>query len=66
MGLGFLIGIRFLYFFIDGKGNGHIQSLILSSVLINLGFMIIILGFIADMVTLNRKTIEDLKSKLKF
>jgi glycosyltransferase involved in cell wall biosynthesis len=65
MSLGILTGLRFLYFFIDGKGRGHTQSLVLSSVLINLGFMVIILGFIADLISVNRKTIEDIKRKLK-
>lgn len=63
--LGILVGIRFLYFFVLGNGTGHIQSLVLSSVLINLGFMTIILGFIADLISVNRKTIEDVKSKLE-
>ncbi|HLC87542.1 MAG TPA: glycosyltransferase family 2 protein, partial [Patescibacteria group bacterium] len=63
--LGILVGVRFLYFFLDGRGTGHIQSLVLSSVLINLGFMVIVLGFIADLISVNRKTIESLKSKIK-
>lgn len=62
--LGILTGARFVYFFTLGNGTGHIQSLVLSSVLINLGFMLIILGFIADLISVNRKTLERIKSKL--
>lgn len=65
MVVGILIGFRFVYFFTIGLGTGHIQSLVLSSVLINIGFMTIILGFIADLISVNRKTLEEIKSKIK-
>src|SRR5690606_26240945 len=35
---GFLIGLRFLWFYLQGSGSGHIQSLILASVLLGMGF----------------------------
>lgn len=63
--VGTIAGIRFLYFFVGGDGRGHLQSLILASILINLGFMTVILGIIADLISFNRKTLEDIKSKLK-
>ncbi|MDO8486492.1 MAG: glycosyltransferase family 2 protein [Candidatus Staskawiczbacteria bacterium] len=54
-----LIGtLRFLYFFLTGDGNGHTQSLVFSSVLIGVGFNTILLGIIADLISINRKMIE--------
>ena len=63
---GFLVGLRFLYFFIINKGAaGHIQSLILSSVLLIMGFQIMLLGMLADLISSNRKLIEDALNKIK-
>lgn len=59
--LGGFIGIlRFFYLaLVTGKAGGHIQSLVISSVLIGIGFNILIIGFIADMISYNRKLIEE-------
>ena len=63
---GFIIGLRFLYFFILNKGySGHIQSLILSAVLLLLGFQIMLLGMLADLIAANRRLIEETLSKIK-
>jgi glycosyltransferase involved in cell wall biosynthesis len=62
---GTLLGIRFLYFFSSGDGTGHTQSLVLASVLVNLGFITIVLGIIADLISTNRKTLEEIGIKLK-
>lgn len=56
--IGGLGGVRFLYFFLQGNGTGHIQSLILSSILINLGFTTIAMGVLADLISINRKMIR--------
>jgi len=63
MALGILGGLRFLYFYLTGNGAGHIQSLIFSSILINLGFTTCVMGILADLVSINRKTIERKKEK---
>ncbi len=58
-GLGILIALRFLYFFIKDGTAGHIQSLILSAVLMIVGFQIIMFGVLADIISANRRLIED-------
>lgn len=63
--IGFLIGIRFLVFFAQGEGNGHVQSLILSSTLLLLGFETLIVGFQADIIAANRKILEDIQYRIK-
>ncbi len=55
------IGIRFLIFFFMGNGAGHIQSLILCSTLMLLGFMTFIVGLQADLISANRKILEDIQ-----
>jgi hypothetical protein len=61
---GFIIGLRFLYFFVSGSGVGHIQSLILASVLLGMGFQTLLVAFGADILSANRKLIEDVRFKL--
>lgn len=63
--IGFLIGIRFLVFFAQGEGNGHVQSLILSSTLLLLGFETFIVGLQADIIAANRKILEDIQYRMK-
>jgi len=64
--IGFLIGCRYLYFFLTGTGaGGHIQSLILASILIILGFQISILGLLANLISANRFLIENILVKTK-
>lgn len=62
---GLLLGIRFLYFFFAHAAGGHIQSLILASILLILGFQIFLIGLVADLIANNRKLIEDIIYKNK-
>jgi len=58
---GFLLGLRFLYFYLTGEGSGHIQSVILSGVLMMMGFVTFLVAFVADLLAANRKLLEDLR-----
>jgi glycosyltransferase involved in cell wall biosynthesis len=49
---------RFLYFYFSGDGGGHIQSLILGGVFVVVGFVTLIAGFIADLISFNRRLME--------
>ena len=68
-GLIFLLGtgrgVRFLFYFFQGNGAGHIQSLILCSMLIVLGGETILLGFMASLTAANRKILEDIQYRVK-
>lgn len=59
--VGLILGIRFLVFFCMGVGDGHIQSLILASMMIILGVMTGIVGLQADIIAANRKILEDIQ-----
>lgn len=63
IGLG--IGIRFLVFLAMGEGGGHIQSLILSSTLLMLGYMTFVIGIQADIIASNRKLLEDIQKHVR-
>jgi glycosyltransferase involved in cell wall biosynthesis len=64
-GVGFLMGLRFLIFYLAGQGDGHVQSLILASVLLSIGFQTILMAFMADLLAANRKLIEDVRYRLQ-
>jgi glycosyltransferase involved in cell wall biosynthesis len=60
LGAGLLISARFLYYYVTGTGLGHLQSLILSAVLMIVGFQILLIGLVADLIGGSRKLLEDL------
>jgi len=65
LGAGILIGGRFIWFYINGHGAGHIQSLILTSVLIGMGFQTLLIAVVADLLSANRKLLEDVRYSIK-
>lgn len=62
---GFILGIRFLIFYFEEGGNGHIQSLILTILLIFVGVQSLMMGFLADVISANRKLLEDVQFRIK-
>lgn len=60
--VGFVLGLRFLLFYLTGDGVGHIQSLILSAICLIIGFQTLLLAVIADLLAINRRLLEDLKN----
>jgi glycosyltransferase involved in cell wall biosynthesis len=68
-GLFILLGLglagRFLYYYAIGMGNGHLQSVVLSAVLLIVGFQVILIGLVADLIGFNRKILEELLYRTK-
>jgi len=56
---GLIPSARFLFFYLAGKGDGHIQSLIMAAVLFIIGFQVLVLGLLGDLISHNRKLIEE-------
>ncbi|MFQ5851578.1 MAG: glycosyltransferase family 2 protein [Candidatus Binatia bacterium] len=63
-GLGMLISLRFMYFYLTTGGVGHVQSLILSALLMGTGFFLGVVGLLADLISVNRKLLERLDSRM--
>lgn len=57
--------VRFLYFYLTGDGEGHIQSLVLGGMLTVLGAVSLLIGLLADLVGFNRKLIEMTLEKVR-
>ncbi len=64
-GTGMVISLRFLYYYIVNQGAGHIQSLILAAVLMIVGFQIVMIGLLSDIIAANRRLIEDVLHRIK-
>ena len=60
-----VIGIRYLFFFFQGQGAGHIQSLLLGIMLFTLGVAGIIVGLLSDLIAVNRELLEDIHYKVR-
>lgn len=63
--VGFAVSLRFLYYYFTGTGFGHLQSLILSAVLMIVGFQILLIGLVADLIGGSRKLLEDLLYRVR-
>ena len=57
--------VRFLYFYIQGSGNGHIQSLIFAAVFLISSVQVAIIAIVGDLLSINRKLIEDVQTRMK-
>ena len=59
------VGIRFLVYMCLGQAGGHVQSLVLASTLLIMGFMIYVIGLQADLIAANRKILEDVQYQVR-
>jgi hypothetical protein len=64
-GAGLLLGLRYAYFWWQGHIGGHLQSAILSVLLLILGFQTLQWGIMADLIASNRKLLEDLLYRVR-
>lgn len=55
--------VRFLYFFATDGGAGHIQSLVLSGVLLAMATIMFAVGVLADLIATNRNLLEDIRAR---
>lgn len=61
---GALLGFRFLYYYLAGHGDGHVQSLILASLMLMLAALAGLCGLLADLISTNRKLLEKINQQL--
>lgn len=62
--IGGAIGLRFVYLYFQGLGQGHIQILLLASVLLLVGSFLATLGLVAELIGINRALLEDARWQL--
>lgn len=61
---GLFLAFRFLWYYASTGGAGHIQSLILSALLLGIGFFLVTVGLVADLVSVNRRLLEKLNNRM--
>jgi glycosyltransferase involved in cell wall biosynthesis len=62
---GLLLGGRFLWLYVNGEGAGHIQSVVLSALLLGSSLFLLIVGVVVDLISVNRKLLEKIDLRLR-
>lgn len=63
--LGTILGIRWLIYFLLGAERTRIPSLILTAILILIGFQLWMFGLVADLMAANRKLLEEIQLRMR-
>jgi glycosyltransferase involved in cell wall biosynthesis len=64
-GAGFLLGLRLVYYYFQFEAGKHLPSAIAAAVLMILGFQVLVIGLLADVISGNRKLLEDLLYRVR-
>jgi glycosyltransferase involved in cell wall biosynthesis len=64
-GAGFLLGLRLVYYYFQGQASVHVTSAIAGAVLMIVGFQVLVIGLLADVISANRKLLEDLLYRIR-
>jgi glycosyltransferase involved in cell wall biosynthesis len=59
------LGARFVWHLARGEHGGHIQSLILAAVFLIAGFQTMLIGLLADLISVNRRLSEEVLIRLR-
>lgn len=62
---GLILGGRYLYYYFIGDGTGHIQSLILTAILLIFGVQVSFIAILSELLSINRKLLEDIQFRVK-
>jgi glycosyltransferase involved in cell wall biosynthesis len=62
---GLIPSVRFLIKYLKIGGTGHIQSLILASIMLFAGFLAMMIAIIGDLISFNRKLIEEVLYRVR-
>jgi glycosyltransferase involved in cell wall biosynthesis len=65
LGLGAALLVRFLYFYFTAGGAGHIQSVVIGAMLTGLGVFLVVVGLLADLISVNRQLLEDVEWRVR-
>ena len=64
-GGGFALSIRFVYYYFHYEASKHLGSLVVAAVLMIVGFQVVLIGLLADVISGNRKLLEDLLYRMR-
>ncbi|MEM1382375.1 MAG: glycosyltransferase family 2 protein [Pseudomonadota bacterium] len=61
---GVLAFLRFFFFYLQGEGGGHVQSLVIGAALIAAAAVTLIGGLLADLISANRILLSDIRNRM--
>jgi glycosyltransferase involved in cell wall biosynthesis len=64
-GAGLILSGRFVYYYLQGEAFRHLGSLTAAGVLLIVGFQVVLIGLLADVISGTRKLIEDLRYRVR-
>ena len=64
-GVGLIAGGRYLVLKLMGHGDGHVQSVILAAACVTIGLVTFVLGFLADLISVNRRLLERIEWRVR-
>ena len=62
---GFLLGLRLVYYYFQGEASRHTTSANAAAVLMIIGFQVLVIGLLADVLSGIRKLLEDLLYRVR-
>ena len=62
---GSILSVRWLVLYFGGTTRAHVPSLVAAAVCLLAGFQLIIVGLVADLLSVNRKLLEDIQLRLR-
>jgi len=65
LAVSFLLGVRWLVLRLTQTGPTHVPSLILAAILALIGFQLWVFGFVADLMAVNRRMLEDIQMRTR-
>jgi glycosyltransferase involved in cell wall biosynthesis len=64
-GAGFALGLRIVYYYFHYEAGEHLPSAIAAAILMILGVQVLVIGLLADVISGNRKLLEDLLYRVR-
>lgn len=65
LALGIILSARWIWLYYSGTPRAHVPSLVAAAVLLLGGFQLIIVGLVADLLSVNRKLLEDIQVRIR-
>ncbi len=63
--LGMILMLRWVWLFYEGTTRTHLPSLVIAAVLVLIGVQVWVLGFVADLIAVNRRLLEDIQVRAR-
>jgi len=63
--LGLVPILRFVWFYAMGEGEGHVQSLVIGSLFVSVGYVTAVIAFLSDAIATNRRLTEECLERLR-